>query len=134
MRLKVSCPDQPARRARWLLLASSLVYMTKIDPSWQWRLGGEHPTSLPGSRLPTESEVAGAWEVARITAQRPVALLREERSWIQFRTVSGEAAQRGGHGRFFLAPLSGAVCAATLFAAGRLVTSVLPGGGSDPVR
>ena len=36
---------------------------------------GDYPT---GSRLPTESEMVETWEVARTTARRAIALLREE--------------------------------------------------------
>jgi DNA-binding GntR family transcriptional regulator len=36
---------------------------------------GEYPK---GSRIPTESEVVETWEVARTTARRAIALLREE--------------------------------------------------------
>jgi DNA-binding GntR family transcriptional regulator len=36
---------------------------------------GEYPT---GTRIPTESEMVETWEVARTTARRAIALLREE--------------------------------------------------------
>jgi DNA-binding GntR family transcriptional regulator len=36
---------------------------------------GEYPK---GSRIPTESEMVETWEVARTTARRAIALLREE--------------------------------------------------------
>ena len=62
--------------------------MTKIDPTGpvppyrqiagiirQRIASGEYPK---GSRLPTESEMVDTWEVARTTARRAVALLREE--------------------------------------------------------
>ena len=62
--------------------------MTKIDPTGpvppykqiaeiirQRIASGEYPK---GSRLPTESEMVEAWEVARTTARRAIALLRDE--------------------------------------------------------
>ena len=62
--------------------------MTKIDPTGpvppykqiaeiiRQRIGsGEYPK---GSRIPTESEMVETWEVARTTARRAIALLREE--------------------------------------------------------
>lgn len=36
---------------------------------------GEYPT---GTRIPTESEIVETWEVARTTARRAIALLRDE--------------------------------------------------------
>jgi GntR family transcriptional regulator len=36
---------------------------------------GEYPK---GSRIPTESEIVDTWEVARTTARRAIALLREQ--------------------------------------------------------
>jgi GntR family transcriptional regulator len=36
---------------------------------------GEYPK---GTRIPTESEIVDAWEVARTTARRAIALLRDE--------------------------------------------------------
>jgi GntR family transcriptional regulator len=36
---------------------------------------GEYPKD---SRIPTESEIVEAWEVARTTARRAIAVLREE--------------------------------------------------------
>jgi DNA-binding GntR family transcriptional regulator len=36
---------------------------------------GEYPA---GTRIPTESEMVETWEVARTTARRAIALLREE--------------------------------------------------------
>jgi GntR family transcriptional regulator len=36
---------------------------------------GEYPK---GSRIPTESEIVGTWEVARTTARRAIAFLREQ--------------------------------------------------------
>jgi GntR family transcriptional regulator len=36
---------------------------------------GEYPQ---GSRIPTESEMVGTWEVARTTARRAIALLRDQ--------------------------------------------------------
>ena len=36
---------------------------------------GEYPK---GTRIPTESEMVETWEVARTTARRAIALLREE--------------------------------------------------------
>jgi DNA-binding GntR family transcriptional regulator len=36
---------------------------------------GEYPK---GTRIPTESEIVDAWEVARTTARRAIALLREQ--------------------------------------------------------
>jgi GntR family transcriptional regulator len=36
---------------------------------------GEYPK---GSRIPTESEIVETWEVARTTARRSIALLRED--------------------------------------------------------
>jgi DNA-binding GntR family transcriptional regulator len=62
--------------------------MTKIDPTGpvppyrqiaeiiRGRIKtGEYPK---GSRIPTESEIVDTWEVARTTARRTIALLREE--------------------------------------------------------
>ena len=62
--------------------------MTKIDPTGpvppyrqiaeiirQRIKSGEYPK---GSRIPTESEMVDMWEVARSTARRAIALLREE--------------------------------------------------------
>ena len=62
--------------------------MTKIDPTGpvppykqiaeiiRKRIAtGEYPK---GSRIPTESEMVETWEVARTTARRAIALLREE--------------------------------------------------------
>ena len=62
--------------------------MTKIDPTGpvppykqiaeiirQRIASGEYPR---GARLPTESEMVDTWEVARTTARRAIALLREE--------------------------------------------------------
>jgi DNA-binding GntR family transcriptional regulator len=62
--------------------------MTKIDPTGpvppykqiaaiiRARIeSGEYPK---GSRIPTESEMVETWEVARTTARRTIALLREE--------------------------------------------------------
>lgn len=62
--------------------------MTKIDPTGpvppykqiaeiirRRIVSGEYPR---GSRLPTESEMVETWEVARTTARRAIALLREE--------------------------------------------------------
>jgi DNA-binding GntR family transcriptional regulator len=62
--------------------------VTKIDPTGpvppyrqiaaiiQSRIeSGEYP---PGSRIPTESEIVDTWEVARTTARRAIALLREQ--------------------------------------------------------
>jgi len=62
--------------------------VTKIDPTGpvppykqiaeiirQRIASGEY---LRGSRLPTESEMVETWEVARSTARRAIALLREE--------------------------------------------------------
>lgn len=62
--------------------------MTKIDPTGpvppyrqiaeviRGRIkSGEYPK---GSRIPTESEIVETWEVARTTARRTIALLREE--------------------------------------------------------
>ena len=62
--------------------------MTKIDPTGpvppykqiaeiirQRIASGKYPR---GSRLPTESEMVETWEVARSTARRAIALLREE--------------------------------------------------------
>jgi DNA-binding GntR family transcriptional regulator len=62
--------------------------MTKIDPTGpvppyrqiaeiiRKRIeSGEYPK---GSRIPTESEMVETWEVARTTARRAIALLREE--------------------------------------------------------
>jgi GntR family transcriptional regulator len=36
---------------------------------------GEYPK---GTRMPTESEIVDTWEVARTTARRAIALLREQ--------------------------------------------------------
>jgi DNA-binding GntR family transcriptional regulator len=36
---------------------------------------GEYPK---GSRIPTESEIVATWEVARTTARRAIALLRDQ--------------------------------------------------------
>jgi len=62
--------------------------VTKIDPTGpvppykqiaeiirQRIASGEYPR---GARLPTESEMVDTWEVARTTARRAIALLREE--------------------------------------------------------
>jgi len=62
--------------------------VTKIDPTGpvppyrqiaeiirQRIKSGEYPK---GSRIPTESEMVDMWEVARSTARRAIALLREE--------------------------------------------------------
>ena len=62
--------------------------MTKIDPTGpvppykqiaaiiRARIeSGEYPK---GTRIPTESEIVETWEVARTTARRAVALLRDE--------------------------------------------------------
>ena len=62
--------------------------MTKIDPTGpvppykqiaaiiRARIeSGEYPK---GTRIPTESEMVETWEVARTTARRAIALLREE--------------------------------------------------------
>jgi len=62
--------------------------VTKIDPTGpvppykqiaeiirQRNVSGEYPE---GSRIPTESEMVETWEVARTTARRAIALLREE--------------------------------------------------------
>lgn len=62
--------------------------MTKIDPTGPvppYRQiaeiirgqikSGQYPK---GARIPTESEIVEAWEVARTTARRAIALLREE--------------------------------------------------------
>jgi DNA-binding GntR family transcriptional regulator len=62
--------------------------VTKIDPTGpvppykqiaeiirQRIASGVYPK---GSRLPTESEMVEAWEVARTTARRAIALLRDE--------------------------------------------------------
>ena len=62
--------------------------MTTIDPTGpvppyrqiaaiiQARIeSGEYPQ---GSRIPTESEMVGTWEVARTTARRAIALLRDQ--------------------------------------------------------
>ena len=62
--------------------------MTKIDPTGpvppykqiaaiiRVRIeSGEYPK---GIRIPTESEMVETWEVARTTARRAIALLREE--------------------------------------------------------
>ena len=62
--------------------------MTKIDPTGpvppyrqiaaiiRARIeSGEYPT---GTRIPTESEMVETWEVARTTARRAIALLRDE--------------------------------------------------------
>ena len=62
--------------------------MTKIDPTGpvppykqiaeiirQRIATGEYPK---GMRIPTESEMVETWEVARTTARRAIALLREE--------------------------------------------------------
>ena len=62
--------------------------MTKIDPTGpvppykqiaeiirQRIATGEYPK---GARIPTESEMVETWEVARTTARRAIALLREE--------------------------------------------------------
>lgn len=62
--------------------------MTKIDPTGpvppykqiaeiiRQRIAAG--TYSKGSRLPTESEMVETWEVARSTARRAIALLREE--------------------------------------------------------
>ena len=62
--------------------------MTKIDPTGpvppyrqiaaiiRSRIeSGEYPK---GSRIPTESEMVETWEVARTTARRAIALLRDQ--------------------------------------------------------
>ncbi len=62
--------------------------MTKIDPTGpvppyrqiaaiiQSRIeSGEYPK---GSRIPTEAKIVETWEVARTTARRAIALLREQ--------------------------------------------------------
>lgn len=62
--------------------------MTKIDPTGpvppyrqiaeilRSRIeSGEYPK---GTRIPTESEIVDTWEVARTTARRAIALLREQ--------------------------------------------------------
>ena len=62
--------------------------MTKIDPTGPvppYRQiaeilrshieSGEYPR---GMRIPTESEIVDTWEVARTTARRAIALLREQ--------------------------------------------------------
>jgi GntR family transcriptional regulator len=62
--------------------------VTKIDPTGpvppykqiaeiirERIVSGEYPK---GARLPTESEMVETWEVARTTARRAIALLREE--------------------------------------------------------
>ena len=62
--------------------------MTKIDPTGpvppykqiaeiirQRIASGRYPK---GTRIPTESEMVATWEVARTTARRAIALLREE--------------------------------------------------------
>ena len=62
--------------------------MTKIDPTGpvppykqiaaiiRARIeSGEYST---GNRIPTESEIVETWEVARTTARRAIALLRDE--------------------------------------------------------
>lgn len=62
--------------------------MTKIDPTGpvppyrqiaeilRSRIeSGEYPK---GMRIPTESEIVDTWEVARTTARRAIALLREQ--------------------------------------------------------
>ena len=62
--------------------------MTKIDPTGpvppykqiaaiiRARIeSGDYPK---GTRIPTESEIVETWEVARTTARRAIALLREE--------------------------------------------------------
>jgi len=62
--------------------------VTKIDPTGpvppykqiaeiirQRIASGRYPK---GTRIPTESEMVATWEVARTTARRAIALLREE--------------------------------------------------------
>jgi GntR family transcriptional regulator len=62
--------------------------VTKIDPTGpvppykqiaeiirQRIASGQYPK---GARIPTESEMVETWEVARTTARRAIALLREE--------------------------------------------------------
>jgi GntR family transcriptional regulator len=64
------------------------VRVTKIDPTGpvppykqiaaviRARIeSGEYPA---GTRIPTESEMVETWEVARTTARRAIALLRDE--------------------------------------------------------
>lgn len=62
--------------------------MTKIDPTGPvppyrqiadiLRSRIESGQYLKGTRIPTESEIVDTWEVARTTARRAIALLREQ--------------------------------------------------------